>query len=273
MVVFLAVDPRIIVSAIDKKLEDVPDEVNLLSPHEAVGGMLLSGDIHAVLWASLLASMQTRFFPLPGIPQVNGLVYLEKIIHIPFCLPQISKEDQRKYLQGLLGEEPPPAPSSSLPNRPEGAASASGSPTPAAPTTAARTTAAPTTAAPVTGPEPSSTSISTVSSTGTGASWPTPEVRETRETRRALTAAERTVFTAVLENIKATPRKIKRVSMRGLRCVSGMRRRNSVVETFSDSSKFRNLFSSSWFGALSLPPSFRVQIRSSAIAGETKWTG
>lgn len=27
MVVFLAVDPRIIVSAIDKKLEDVPDEV------------------------------------------------------------------------------------------------------------------------------------------------------------------------------------------------------------------------------------------------------
>lgn len=33
MVVFLAVDPRIIVSAIDKKLEDVPDEVNLLSPH------------------------------------------------------------------------------------------------------------------------------------------------------------------------------------------------------------------------------------------------
>lgn len=31
MVVFLAVDPRIIISAIDKKLEDVPDEVNLLS--------------------------------------------------------------------------------------------------------------------------------------------------------------------------------------------------------------------------------------------------
>ncbi|CAB1116202.1 unnamed protein product [Ectocarpus sp. CCAP 1310/34] len=156
MVVFLAVDPRIIVSAIDKKLEDVPDEV-------------------------------------------NGLVYLEKIIHIPFCLPQISKEDQRNYLQGLLSEEPPAAPSSSPPSRPEGAASTSSS-----------TDAAPTTVAPVTGPEPPSAPISTVPSTGTGASPRTPEVRETRETRRALTAAERTVFTAVLEKIKATPRKIKR---------------------------------------------------------------
>lgn len=140
--------------------------------------------------------METRFVPLPGIPQVNGLVYLEKIIHIPFCLPQISKEDQRNYLQGLLSEEPPPAPSSSLPSRPEGAASTSSS-----------TVAAPTTVAPVTGPEPPSAPISTVPSTGTGASPRTPEVRETR---RALSAAERAVFTAVLENIKATPRKIKR---------------------------------------------------------------
>ncbi|CAM9523890.1 unnamed protein product, partial [Hapterophycus canaliculatus] len=49
MAVFLAVDPRILVSAIETSLKGVPDEV---------------------LYS-----------------EVNGLHYLDKIIHIPFCIP------------------------------------------------------------------------------------------------------------------------------------------------------------------------------------------
>ena len=33
---------------------------------------------------------------------MTGLDYLDKIIHIPFCLPRISERDQMNYLDALL---------------------------------------------------------------------------------------------------------------------------------------------------------------------------
>lgn len=37
-----------------------------------------------------------------GIPQMKALQYLEKIIHLPFCIPPISEAQQLKYLGDLL---------------------------------------------------------------------------------------------------------------------------------------------------------------------------
>ena len=37
--------------------------------------------------------------------KVTELEYLDKIIHIPFCLPRKSKRDQKNYLDALLNGE------------------------------------------------------------------------------------------------------------------------------------------------------------------------
>lgn len=170
MAVFLAVDPRIVVSAIEKSLADVSDEVHTkqLAVHRVhpagicklvgfarTNGLCSSFEQPFAMTRRLSRASRNRssnareyrdlvvglgcsscrcracrrrcpchrptraicgenvvpfVLPSPTNPfsrvvepsQVNGLQYLDKIVHIPFCIPRIDEEACRDYVGDLL---------------------------------------------------------------------------------------------------------------------------------------------------------------------------
>lgn len=173
MAVFLAVDPRIVVSAIEKSLAGVSDEVHTkqLAVHRVrpasickFFGFACTNRLCSLFKTNSLSMPMTRRFitcisksailcagipgsccragllllslscmssslfdpstkraicgenvvpfvrPSPTNPssrvvepsQVNGLQYLDKIVHIPFCIPRIDEEACRDYVGDLL---------------------------------------------------------------------------------------------------------------------------------------------------------------------------
>lgn len=110
MAVFLAVDPQLIVSAIAESLEGEPNTVicNMFSTRRSTVILTAPSRFCGVKRGGKYIVGLTDTLSAYGvccwcnIPQMKALQYLDKIIHLPFCIPPLPAPKKLSLLDALL---------------------------------------------------------------------------------------------------------------------------------------------------------------------------